>query len=257
MRYDFEVKEVDKQTALDMVQKYHYSNTLPKLNKVYLGFYTDWGGKEKRLVGLITLGWGTRPLHTIAKLFPTLTTNDYYEIGRMCMTEDMPRNSESQMISACVKWLKANHPEKKILFTWADGMMGKPGYVYQACSFIYAGSVEGEMYIQHDAVKIHTRKMKALFASPEDKRITVRPTLEQMKEYDIKHYRGKQYRYFKFLCGKQEKRHLLKECQVDLTQPLPKYEDLKWRVKDIDTGKWMDCGKPPYVTDFWKGDDDD
>lgn len=241
MKYDFEVREISKSEALSMVCKYHYSNTLPKINKHFLGFFV--GGV---LQGLITLGYGTRPLHTIKRLFPSLTTEDYYEIGRMCMTEEMPRNSESQMISACVKWIKENEPQIKVLFTWADGMLGKCGYVYQASGFSYVGYSVGEMYMK-DGVKIHVRSMKQ-FLSPNDTRITVRPTLQQMNELGISHYKGKQYAYLKFLCGKAEKRHLIKECQVSLDQPFPKDKDLSWTRKD-EHGKWVTSEKPPYRED--------
>ena len=112
MKKKYIIKEIEKNEALVMVQKYHYSNSLPKINKYYLGFYL-----EDELVGVVTLGLGTRPLHTIKRIFPSLTAQDYLEIGRMCMTEEMERNSESQMISQMVKWLKHNHPEIKILFT--------------------------------------------------------------------------------------------------------------------------------------------
>lgn len=243
MKLNLVVKEIDRDTAVSMITKYHYSNTLPKINKHFLGFFL-----ENELVGVVTLGWGTRPLHTIRRIFPSLTTSDYYEIGRMCMTDDMPRNSETQMLSACCKWIKANCPDVKILFTWADGMIGKPGYVYQAASFIYAGYSDGEMYMK-DGVKIHVRQMKQ-FLAPGDKRITVRPTLEQMRMYNIQHYRGKQYRYIKFLCGKFEKRRLLKECLLDLTEANPKHDNLSWRIRDINMGKWMVCEKPPYQTDI-------
>lgn len=246
MKYKFDIKEIPKETALEMVQKYHYSNTLPKLNKHYMGFYL-----KNELVGVITLGWGTRPRHTIQRIFPSLNTKDYLEIGRMCMTEEMPRNSESQMISQLVKWIKKNLPEQKILFTWADGMVGKVGYVYQASNFIYAGYSGGEMYMK-DGVKIHVRQMKSILL-PEgatDERITVRPTLEQMKQFNICHYKGKQYRYLMFLCDKKEKRRLLNECLLDLSEPRPKDDDLSWTVKDVSTGKWIETSKPPYVTDI-------
>ena len=131
---NYQVKEISHDDALLMIQTYHYSNTLPKINKHFLGFY-----ENNELVGVITLGWGTRPKHTIQKIFPELDTKDYYEIGRMAMTESMPRNSESKMIADCIKWIKANEPNVKILFTFADGMLGKVGYVYQASGFIYIG----------------------------------------------------------------------------------------------------------------------
>ena len=37
--YRFDIKEISKENALKMIQKYHYSNTFPKLNKYFLGFY--------------------------------------------------------------------------------------------------------------------------------------------------------------------------------------------------------------------------
>ena len=243
--YRFDIKEISKEAALEMIQKYHYSNTLPRINKYFLGFFL-----EKKLVGVITLGWGTRPRHTIQRIFPSLDTKDYLEIGRMCMTEEMPRNSESQMLSQLVKWIRKNIPELKILFTWADGMLGKVGYVYQASNFIYAGYSDGEMYMK-DGVKIHVRQMKS-FLIPEghnDVRITVRPTVEQMRKYNILHFKGKQYRYLMFLCGKQEKKRLLDECLIDLGLPRPKDDDLSWRVKNRTTGKWVESDRPPYKTD--------
>lgn len=245
MKYNFNAIEISKEQALDMVKTYHYSNTLPKLNKHYIGFFLD-----GLLVGVITLGWGTRPLHTIKRIFPSLDTKDYFEIGRMCMTEEMPRNSESQMLSKLVKWIKHNCPEIKVLFTWADGMLGKVGYVYQASNFIYAGFSNSEFYIK-DGIKIHPRQTKSLFSTEEnDHRKTVRPTLEQMVRNNILHYRGKQYRYLMFLCSNNEQKKLRKECLIDLNLPNPKDNDLSWRVKDCSTGKWIKSDKPLYLTDF-------
>lgn len=243
MKTNFEIREIDKSTALEMVKKYHYSNSLPRLNKLFVGFYL-----EDELVGLVTLGWGTRPRHTIQALFPSLDTKDYFEIGRMCMTEEMPRNSESQMLSQLGKWLKVNYPDIKVLFTWADGMLGKCGYVYQASGYYYAGSIMTDIYMK-DGVKIHPRQTKALFGNgKDDKRVTVRPNREQMKMYNIQHYKGKQYKYVRFLCSKTEKKYLLRECTVKLTRNHPKHDDLVWKIQN-DNGKWVESAIPPYKTD--------
>ena len=106
------------------------------------------------------------------------------------------------------------------------------------------------MYMK-DGVKIHVRQMKS-FLIPEgvkDTRITVRPTVEQMKQFNIQHFKGKQYRYLYFLCEKKEKKRLLKECLIDLNLPRPKDDDLSWTIKDLKSGKWIKSIKPPYVTD--------
>ncbi|MDK0700150.1 hypothetical protein QTI54_05875 [Clostridium perfringens] len=110
--FKYTIKEIDKEATLDMIVRYHYSNTLPKINKHYIGFFLN-----NTLVGVVTLGYGTRPKHTIKKIFPTLDTKDYLEIGRMCMLDSMPRNSESQMLSQLVKYIKINYPKIKVLFT--------------------------------------------------------------------------------------------------------------------------------------------
>ena len=129
-------------------------------------------------------------------------------------------------------------------------MVGKVGYVYQASNFIYAGYSGGEMYMK-DGVKLHVRQMKSFLvpSGVKDNRITVRPTLEQMRKYNIQHFKGKQYRYLLFLCDKKEKKRLLEECMIDLTLPRPKDDDLSWTVKDRSTGKWVESKKPPYITD--------
>lgn len=238
------IKEITKEESLVMIQKYHYSNTLPKINKHFIGFYLN-----NELVGVVTLGWGTRPRHTIQKIFPALDTKDYLEIGRMCMTEEMPRNSESQMLSQLVKYIKVNYKGIKILFTWADGMLGKAGYVYQASNFLYAGYSETDIYLK-DGVKIHPRQTRTIFGTLNDKRKTIRPTLEQMNICGIEHYKGRQFKYLLFLCNKKEKKKLLKESLIELTINYPKEKDLVWRKKDNITGKWVKSCIPPYSTDM-------
>lgn len=227
-----------------MIQKYHYSNTLPKLNKHFLGFYLD-----EELVGVITLGWGTRPRHTIQKMFPSLDTSNYFEIGRMVMTDEMPRNSESQMISLCCKWIKNNCPDIKVLFTWADGIQGKVGYVYQACSFKYCGSILTDIYMK-EGIKIHPRQTRKLFKiNEDDTRKSIRPTIEQMNANNMQHIRGKQYKYIKFLCNKTESKRLQKECLENINQKYPKEDSLLWQ-QQIGKGKWVDVDKPTYCTDY-------
>lgn len=139
-----------------------------------------------------------------------------------------------------------------MLFTWADGMQGKPGYVYQAANFIYAGFSGGEMYLL-DGIKIHPRQFAGILRANglNDVGKYARPTLEQMRKYKVQHYKGKQFRYLMFLCDKKETKRLKAECKVDLNLPRPKDIDLTWKVRDLKTGKWVVSGKPDYKTDFF------
>jgi hypothetical protein len=235
------VREITKEESVQLIHKFHYSKVLPRLNKVFLGGFTE----EDELVATITLGWGVRPVHTIKKLFPSLDSKDYYEIGKMCLDDKMPRNSESQFLSKCSKYVKANYPQIKIIFTWADGMLGKAGYVYQASNYLYGGFIWTDTYFTSEGEKVHPRMTG---------KIGGRPNKEFMEEHNWKHYRGKQFRYIYFLCDKKEKKRLLAESSFKWQiNNAPKETELEWKVKT--PNGWEFCSKPtynPFALDFYK-----
>jgi hypothetical protein len=237
---NIEIKEIDSITALECLLAYHYTKVMPRLTKFYLGAFVD--GK---LIGALTLGWGTRPVHTIKKLFPSLITKDYFEIGKMVMREEMPRNTESQFLSAVIKWIKNNQPNTKILFTWADGVLGKPGYVYQSANFLYGGFIFTDLYITEKGERIHPRTSQGM-ADKEDLTCGHRPTKDFLKSQGWKHYRGKQFRYIYFLGNKLEKKKLLTESEFQWTIDYPKTKDLEWFIQDLDTGEWKKTDKIEY-----------
>lgn len=240
MKYNFIIREIDKHIAVDLIQKTHYSKVMPKLTKHFLGCYL-----EDELVGVLTLGWGTQPKGTINKLFPGLETKDYYEIGKMCMLEKMPRNSESQMLSAVVKWMKKNTPDRLFLYTWADGIVGKPGYVYQSFNFLYGGFIWTDIYMSDKGEKIHPRTSRMLCEENakmigKDKVFWL--TYDFMKQKGIKRIKGKQFRYILPL-NKKSKR-MLKNSTVSWTKEYPKDKDLQWKEM-IGKGKYKLINEEP------------
>ena len=250
MKYDFKINEISRSYATDFVQSLHYSKIMPKLTKHFLGCYL-----ENELVGVLTLGWGTQPKATIAKLFDGLDTKDYYEIGKMCMKEEMPKNSESQMISAVVKWMKVNTPERQFLYTWADGIMGKPGYVYQAANFLYGGFIWTQIYISDKGEKIHPRSSRRLCDENVQFKLDREPdffvgkkgeriywlTQDFLDHKGISKIHGKQFRYILPLNKKARK--LLKKSNVEWGLNYPKEKDLIWD-KSTKEGKKLLEGMP-------------
>lgn len=154
------IKEIDEEFATKFVQTYHYSQIMPRLTKYYLGIFNG-----NVLCGVVTLGWGTQPVQTIKKLFPgeDFITNDYIEIGKMCFLPQLNNgNFGSMALSVLVKWCKKN-TNAKFLYTLADGIMGKCGYVYQASNFRYIGSFKTSVYLDtNTGEKIHPRSAKQL-----------------------------------------------------------------------------------------------
>lgn len=265
----YEIREVSREVATELVQANHYSPVMPKLTKHWLGVY-----REEALVGVVTLGWGTRPLHTIQKIVSKdLESKDYYEIGKMCLLDSEPRNSETQMLSQLVRWIKdvdnkrrreQNEPEVQFLYTLADGIMGKCGYVYQAANFYYGGEYWTDSYMSDKGEKVHPRTTRELcrenwkwhyipgeegfkqeFKDNHDRKVqaakdsgTKAPkeqvfwlTPEFLKHKGMRKIKGKMFRYI-FPLNKKAKRMLKKSQEIEWkigTGVYPKDDQLKWK----------------------------
>jgi hypothetical protein len=224
-----EIREIGEERAERFILEYHYMKYLPQINHEFLGGYID-----GELGAVMSLGWGVRPRHTIQKLFPSLEAEDYRAIGRLCAVEELPKNTESHFISKCIKHIKRNY-DYEVLFTWADGMLGKPGTIYQASNFWYAGNIWTDTYLTAEGEKVHPRQTN---------RIGGRPSWVQMQELEWQHYRGMQLRYVYFL-NSETQDTLIDECEVDIHRgEYPKREDLQWKQRTADG--WVHCSKPDF-----------
>jgi hypothetical protein len=230
--------------ALDIVFNNHYSKVMPRLTKHFLGSFID-----KKLVAVLTLGWGVQPLNTIKILFPSLITKDYLEIGKMCMLEELPKNSESMILSKMFKWVKENRPDVKLIYTWADGILGKPGYVYQAANFLYGGFITTDLYLSDTGERVHPRTAQSYLKDKKDVSIGRRPNKEFLIENNWSHYRGRQFRYVYFLCDKREKKRLLKETDIKWNREYPKDGAIVWKKKDFTDGSWNNVGEIEWKSD--------
>lgn len=236
------IKEINKDECIELLQKYHYWPIMPKITKHYLGAYVD-----NKLIGCLTLGWGTQPKGTIKKLFPNLDTKDYYEIGKMALLDEMPKNTETQFLSAIIKWIKINLPELKYLYTLADGIQGKAGYVYQAANFYYGGSYKTIIYKTKDGEKIHKRTTQGALCIENAEYLGVEriTTLTQdfMNYKGIEQIQGLMFRYIYPLNKKYKK--YLKYSTVEWNRDYPKDKDLIFK-KRIEKGKYIEIDKPYY-----------
>jgi len=232
------LKTLNKFVAADFISKRHYSSVMPKLTKHYMGCF-----ENEELVGVITFGWGTRPKHTIQKLFPELDTKDYFEIGKMCMDDKMPRNSESQLLKLSVKWLKEN-TVIKYLFTWADGIVGKPGYVYQAANFLYGGFSITDTYVSETGEKIHPRTLQGIIPNTKNRKVGMRPNPQQLIELKLSRVKGKQFRYIYPMSKKYRKQ--LKKSTVEWSLNHPKHSDLIWQIKKPGETSYTKTNQIPF-----------
>lgn len=247
MKKEYEIRETRKEAVIDFVQKYHYSKILPRLTKHYLGVFLD-----GNMIGAMTLGWGTQPLQTIKKILDShdYLTNDYIEIGKMCFSPDINNNSfsGSKIMSLLVKWLK-NNTEYSFLYTLADGIMGKCGYVYQASNFKYIGSFKTSVYRDiNTGEKIHPRSAKQLCmenARWEGKKKVFWLTHDFCEHKGIEKINGLMFRYILPLNKKSKK--VLSSYE---SKDYPKDIDLKFS-KRVAKGKFLDIKMPTFDRDVF------
>lgn len=238
------VIEIDKDVAIEFVHKYHYSKILPRLTKYYLGIYQD-----DELQGVMTLGWGTQPLQTIKKIFYNhdMVSANYLEIGKMCFLPKCNNgNFGSKAIKEVVKWLKLN-TDTMFLYTLADGIMGKCGYVYQASNFTYIGKFKTSVYMDiKTKEKIHPRSAKQLCIENaqfegKDKVFWLTDNFCQYKGIDK--INGLMFRYILPLTPSAKK--ILKQYNEYLGLKYPKDNDLIFERR-VDNGKFEKIQQPNF-----------
>ena len=223
------IKEIERDVAEQFVFKYHYSKIMPRITKYYLGIF------DKELLGVVTLGYGTQPLQTIKKILPNhdLITTDYIEIGKMCFVDSVNNDKSfgSRSISLLVKWIKQNL-DVKFLYTLADGIMGKPGYVYQASNFVYIGDFQTQVYRDDKTgEKIHPRSSKDLLKENEK--------LSGKKMYWLSH---------DFCELNDISLRILNSYNFDL--PYPKDKDLQFWVR-VEKGRFELTQQPTFNMDVF------
>ena len=279
------IREVPLCDAAEFVARHHYSKVMPKLNKVVLGLF-----EAARMVGVITFGWGVRPKDTIKKLFPSLDSKDYLEIGKLCLLDELPKNSESRFISAAMRFLKQLRPDLKLVFTWADAIWGKPGYIYQASNYLFGGSIGSEAYRTKEGARLHPRQLhkylmsigeiskgnKGVYVTPaevaKDRKLGIgnwapkgtvskgtvsgvrRPYPSDLERLGMSHVRGLQFRYVYFRCSDKERDGLLAESSVHWHRDYPKAEDCTWQLR-TGSEKWhewkpLENGARPFTSAF-------
>ncbi len=251
MKFDFKVKRIHKFTATELIQKYHYSPVMPGITKHYLGFFLN-----NELKGALTLGWGTKPRHTFNKMFPEVgildkeidLNNWYYEIGKMCLSEDLNNNKSagSQIVSATIKWLKEN-TKCQYLYTMADGIMGKCGYVYQASNFYFGEQYWTSVYLMENGEKLHPRTSTPLCLENAEflgKEKVFWLTSDFMKHKGIRRINGLMFRYIYPLNKKAKK--MLKKSTMVWDKNYPKDKDLKW-LDVTDMKNKISVPQPPFT----------
>jgi len=195
---DFYVKEIERSLANDLIVKNHYSKKFYNATYIHLGLFN-----ENDIIGVLQYGYAMNPA-SCASVVDGTQKNEYLELNRMWIADDVGEYPESRAISYSIKYIKRKYPKIKWIQSFADERCGGFGIVYQACSFSYYGEhnstfweLEGKIY--HNSL------------------MTRNPELSKSAKYIQQNkdratsYSLRQFRYIKFLDKREKKKCLLKE----------------------------------------------
>lgn len=204
------IKEIDPKLANRLIIENHYSGTVPKGVRFHLGIFVD-----EILYGVAQFGYGIRPKDTCKWVMGT-KPNEYLELNRLWISDKLGKNAESNSISKALKWIKERQPELKWIISFADGMMGKVGTIYQATNFVYTGfRKDGGIWMTNKGERLHSISLW-------HKHGTInRSKLEEVYGKPMYKVFGGQFRYFYFY-----DKEMVKDLIVPVL-PYPKQAELK------------------------------
>jgi hypothetical protein len=144
------ITECDSSVASSLVEEHHYSHkTTPNH---FLSFLVN----DRQ--GVLQLGYGIRPTkkNNISSL---ITQGNYCEFDRMWLSDDLPKFSESQVISLLLRHLRSHYPRIQFVITYADGSAGNVGTIYKATNAIRLSPIPCDFYILQSGERVHPVSM--------------------------------------------------------------------------------------------------
>jgi hypothetical protein len=199
--------------ARPFIATHHYTHIMPDSTKdVFMGYYDD------VLAGICVYGMGTGK-NQYLRLLPDLQDGEYRELTRLWSPDNMPKNTESKLISTSLRMLP---PEVKIVLSYADPGQDHLGTIYQATNWYYIGRTSGgQKMINHFGEDVHPRLVSMYKLRHPDKygHMSMKEIMDTLGwEYTDG---TSKYRYCYLRGTKKEKRNLRKKIE-DIIEDYPK-----------------------------------
>jgi hypothetical protein len=203
--------------ARPFIAAHHYTHIMPDSTKeVCMGYYDD------VLAVICVFGMG-KGKNQYIRLIPDLQDGEYRELTRLWSPDNMPKNTESKLISTSLKMLPK---EVKIVLSYADPGQNHLGTIYQATNWYYIGRTSGgQKMINHLGEEVHPRLVSMYKLRHPEKygQLTMRQIMDKLGwEYDSG---TSKYRYC-YLRGNRKEKKQMKEKIKDIIQEYPLYISL-------------------------------
>ena len=126
----------------ELVIKHHYAHKPAANSRISMGVV-----HEGHLRGAVQIGVGIRPQVKTGKNDESLDPAEVYEFDRMWLADEMPKFSESIVLSCVHRFLRFAYPHIKWLISYADTSAGNPGTIYQAANYELVKEIKCDFYL--------------------------------------------------------------------------------------------------------------
>lgn len=116
----------------EFARRYHYTGVGNNAN----WRWGLWDGPT--LHGVVAYNLPTRSV--CASVFGEEHLHRVWHMGRLILSDESPRNSESRLIGGSLRAIQREHPDVWAVLTYAATDAGHLGYVYQATNALYTGT---------------------------------------------------------------------------------------------------------------------
>jgi hypothetical protein len=201
------VRVIPRDLANSIVIKNHYSGTITSSSTVHIGVFVS-----GRLFGVLQYGYAMNPVSCSSVVSGT-KPEEYLELNRMVIDDNMPRNTESWAIGSSVKIIRNIRPNVAWIQSFADERCGRYGVVYQAANFGYYGEHSSVFWKLKNGEMVHNSLMTR------DPSLTPKAHRVQLEKGEAVPITLRQFRYILFIKKGWESRCLHKKV------PYPKHCD--------------------------------
>jgi hypothetical protein len=194
----YSVKSIYSYECKDWLLNKHYAKRLCSISYSF-GLFD----KENIIQGICTFGKPASPTLCIG-VCGEENNKFVYELNRLCINENLPKNILSFFVGNCLKMLPS-----LIIVSYADTEQNHNGYIYQATNWIYTGATKERTDIGGND-KTHSRHY--------DKNIDYSKNRK---------FRSSKHRYIFFTGNKKQNKKWLKELRYPI-QKYPKGENKRY-----------------------------
>ena len=209
---DYYIKEIDYNTAENIVVKCHYAHRKAPYTHAF-GLFSK---NPNKIVGVVI--YGSPASHSLCEnLCGWDERYNIYELTRLYVDDGLPKNLESYLVGNTLKML-----DKEIIVSYSDIGFGHVGIIYQATNFYYTGMSNGSSSdfeeIDENGNRLHNKSVYDKWGNTEN----ILNAIENGANI-VRKERSRKHRYVYFNCDKRRKKELLKKLKYPIL-PYPKQE---------------------------------